>query len=331
MRNKNKGKERQVIELTDSESEVQLCKAKRCRRPTAGSSKGVVVDLDLSVPDPRAPSSVKRNRTARNYEQHLPASEEVEIVDFSTSALNRGNLHRADPTEESDTRVAQFAGTTTSPDQSPGDGENDSRLTSQILALPPSPIAPPVHIAPESSNASIPATTALTLSPAEKLPPPPLPPSSSAQSSEDTMSRHIAQVLEIVPDVDPDYCAGLVAARQHLNESTIEHILHILFEDPNYPRAKKTICADNRKRKMDGSSDDRLSKRLKANGKKKVANEDNEGDGLWMNMERSVVGGLDYHSLALVGQPLLLIDVSHWCQPLGFPTARLSIHPQAFP
>jgi len=331
IRNKNKGKGRQVIELTDSESE--LPKARLCQRatraPAAGSSKGVTVDLDLSAPEFHAPSSVQPNRAPRDIE-NLLASEEIEIVTFSTSALNRGNLHHADSTEELDTRVTQFAGTTDSPgQQNPENGEDDSRLTSQIPAHPPSPIVPPVHIAPESPDVSIPVTAALEPSSTEELPPPaPLPPPSPAQSPEDTMSRYIAQVLEIVPDIDPDHCAGLVAAHQHLNESTVEYILHILFEDPNYPRAKKTNCADNRKRKTDGSSDDRLNKRPKVNGKKKVANED---DGLWMNMERSVVGGSDYHSLALVSQLSLFIDVSHRRQPLGFPTTRLSIHPQTFP
>jgi len=327
IRNKNKGKERQVIEPTDSEPEVQLRKARRCQRPTrvpaAGSSKRVTVDLDLSEYDARAPSSVKHNRAPQNLEQHLPASEEIEIVAFSTSALDRGNLRHANSTEKSNTRVTQFAGmTTSSGQQNPGNGEDDSRLTPQI------PAHPPLHMAPEPSNASIPVTAALTPSSAEKLPPTPLPPPSPAQSPQDTMSRHIAQVLEIVPDVDPNHCASLVATHQHLNESTVEHILHILFEDPNYPRAKKTNCANNRKRRMDGSSDDRLNKRLKENGKKKAANED---DGLWMNMERSVVGGSDYHSLTLVGQPFLLTDISHRRQPLEFPTTRLPIHPQAFP
>jgi len=281
--------------------------------------------LDLSEYDARAPSSVKHSRAPQNLEQHLPATEEIEIVAFSTSALDRGNLRHAN----SNTRVTQFAGTTTSPgQQNPRNGEDDSKLTPQIPAHPPSPIAPPVHMTSEPFNASMPVTAALMPSSAEKLPPTPLPPPSPAQSPQDIMSRHIAQVLEIVPDVDPNHCASLVATHQHLNESTVEHILHILFEDPNYPRAKKTNCANNRKRRMDGSSDDRLNKRLKENGKKKAANED---DGLWMNMERSVVGGSDYHSLTLVGQPFLLINVSHRRQPLEFPTTRLPIHPQAFP
>ena len=305
IRNKNKGKERQVIEPTDSEPKVQLRKARRCQRPTrvpaAGSSKRVTVDLDLSEYDARAPSSVKHNRAPQNLEQHLPATEEIEIVAFSTSALDRGNLRHANSTEKSNTRVTQFAGTTTSPGQQ--NGEDDSKLIPQIPAHPPSPIAPPVHMAPEPSNASIPVTAALRPWSAEKLSPTPLPPPSPAQSPQDTISRHIAQILEIVPDVDPKHCASLVATHQHLNESTVEHILHILFEDPDYPRAKKANCANNRKRRMDGSSDDRLNKRLKANGKKKAANED---DGLWMNMERSVVGGSDYHSLTLVGQPFPL-------------------------
>ena len=137
------------------------------------------------------------------------------------------------------------------------------------------------------------------------------------------MSRYVAQVLEIVPDVDPDHCVGLVADHQHLNESTVERILHILFEDPDYPRAKRSNYDDNGKRKTDGSNDNRPNKRAKVDGKNNAGNED---DGLWMNMKRLVVGGMDYHSLAIVGHPCTLIDVSHRRQPLGFSTAKLSIH-----
>ena len=205
-------------------------------------------------------------------------------------------------------------------------GGKRTKLTPQVSSHLPSPITPPAHIVPESPNASTPriVTSTARTSPARKLSPPAsLPPPSPVRSPEEIMSRYVAQVLEIVPDVDPDHCVGLVADHQHLNESTVERILHILFEDPDYPRAKRSNYDDNGKRKTDGSNDNRPNKRAKVDRKNNAGNED---DGLWMNMKRPVVGGMDYHSLAIVGHPCTLIDVSHRRQPLGFSTTKLSLH-----
>ena len=48
---------------------------------------------------------------------------------------------------------------------------------------------------------------------------------------------YVAQVLEIVPDVHPDHVHALII--QHLPtyfEEVVQPVLHILFEDPTYPK-----------------------------------------------------------------------------------------------
>ncbi|KAF7294852.1 hypothetical protein MIND_01023100 [Mycena indigotica] len=56
----------------------------------------------------------------------------------------------------------------------------------------------------------------------------------------DAVSGYVAQVLEVIPDVDPPHLEGLVR-QQLLNapENVLESVLHILFEDPTYPKSDK--------------------------------------------------------------------------------------------
>jgi TRIAD3 protein (E3 ubiquitin-protein ligase RNF216) len=56
----------------------------------------------------------------------------------------------------------------------------------------------------------------------------------------DPIPGYVAQVLEIIPDVDPEYALSLI--RQHYPESrdqVVEPVLHALFEDPAYPKLDK--------------------------------------------------------------------------------------------
>jgi TRIAD3 protein (E3 ubiquitin-protein ligase RNF216) len=111
------------------------------------------------------------------------------------------------------------------------------------------------------------------------------------------MSRYVARILEIVPDVDPEHCVSLVTDHQALGEATIERVLHILFEDSNYPRMKKNGI-DKGKRKADGSGEvnGRPNKIAKGSGNAKEKN----ADELFMSIERPFTGGINYHDLALV-------------------------------
>ncbi|KAJ7109483.1 hypothetical protein C8R44DRAFT_635668 [Mycena epipterygia] len=56
----------------------------------------------------------------------------------------------------------------------------------------------------------------------------------------DPIPGYVAQVLEIIPDVDPEHAFSLV--RQHYPQSgdqVVEPVLHALFEDPTYPKLDK--------------------------------------------------------------------------------------------
>lgn len=56
----------------------------------------------------------------------------------------------------------------------------------------------------------------------------------------DPFSVYVAQVLEIIPDVDPDHVLSLII-NQHetYKDKVVEPVLHLLFEDPDYPKADK--------------------------------------------------------------------------------------------
>jgi TRIAD3 protein (E3 ubiquitin-protein ligase RNF216) len=115
--------------------------------------------------------------------------------------------------------------------------------------------------------------------------PPPLP---LLETPEETMSRYVAQVLEIIPDVDPEHCATLVADHfPSLQEATVERVLHLLFEDVSYPKAKKL---DKGKRKASSSGEnDRPKKKAKK-----------DDAPMWLDLDRPYVGGSSYCALALV-------------------------------
>ncbi|KAJ6623544.1 hypothetical protein B0H10DRAFT_1786528 [Mycena sp. CBHHK59/15] len=56
----------------------------------------------------------------------------------------------------------------------------------------------------------------------------------------DPIPGYVAQVLEIIPDVDPDHAFSLVQQNfPEFQERVLETVLHALFEDPIYPKADK--------------------------------------------------------------------------------------------
>ncbi|KAJ7709797.1 hypothetical protein B0H17DRAFT_238676 [Mycena rosella] len=99
----------------------------------------------------------------------------------------------------------------------------------------------------------------------------------------DPIPGYVAQVLEIIPDVDPEYALSLV--KQHYPESrdkVVEPVLHALFEDPAYPKLDKK-------------------------GKRKRAEEDAQGDARgkakikldYGSKDRAYNGGVHYADLSL--------------------------------
>jgi TRIAD3 protein (E3 ubiquitin-protein ligase RNF216) len=169
---------------------------------------------------------------------------------------------------------------------------------------PPQPeVQPPPHSpSPSASPASVSGSSFSNvngLEPGAHPPPVPLPPPPLLESPEETMSRYVAQILEIVPDVDPEHCSSLIADHVHLSDATVERILHILFEDPGYPRKRK----DKGKRKADGGAEGSVpsNKKVKENGRGQGRVAGDHGDDLWISVERPFLGGINYHQLALVG------------------------------
>lgn len=104
---------------------------------------------------------------------------------------------------------------------------------------------------------------------------------------QDPIDAAMTQVLIIIPDVDPDHLRRLIV--EHLpayQDQGIERVLHILFEDPAYPKL------------------DRKGKRKRADGE--------EGGGTkrpkinYGDVDRQFRGGAHYVGLALVSTPLVL-------------------------
>ncbi|ESK93036.1 ring finger [Moniliophthora roreri MCA 2997] len=114
--------------------------------------------------------------------------------------------------------------------------------------------------------------------------PPPQP--EPLEQEQDSTSSCLAQVLEIMPDVQPDHATALIT--QHLQNNTknvVEVVLHSLFENPNYPKIDK-----KGKRKATAPSDpeDKDSKKARVL------------DGLdYASTERDFRGGVHYTTLAI--------------------------------
>jgi hypothetical protein len=108
----------------------------------------------------------------------------------------------------------------------------------------------------------------------------------------DPISTYVARVLEIVPDVEPDYLLDLVTQNiTTQGDQVVEHVLHGLFENPTYPKVDRK-------------------------GKRKQADGGTEGDETplkktkldYRNKERLYNGGEHYSDMALV-PPCVLTTV----------------------
>lgn len=102
----------------------------------------------------------------------------------------------------------------------------------------------------------------------------------------DPISKYVARVLEIIPDVEPDHLLNLVTTcLPTYGDQVVEHVLHSLFEDPTYPKAEK-----------------------KGKCKRKQIDDDPDGHGIpskrtkidYGNKDRPYTGGVHYADLALV-------------------------------
>ncbi|KAG7447786.1 uncharacterized protein BT62DRAFT_930827 [Guyanagaster necrorhizus] len=105
-----------------------------------------------------------------------------------------------------------------------------------------------------------------------------------ASTSAAAAADALAQVLEIVPDVEPNYAQELIAGTlPTFGDKVVETVLHFLFEDAGYPKAEK------RRRAASGSgADGSVSKKVRGGGEVDYA-----------STERPFAGGPDYADLAI--------------------------------
>lgn len=76
----------------------------------------------------------------------------------------------------------------------------------------------------------------------------------SLADDSENLKNSVVRVLEIIPDVDPEHVTKLVAeAISQDEEDVVENVLHILLEDPGYP--KVTLKQGTGKRKRENSED----------------------------------------------------------------------------
>ena len=128
---------------------------------------------------------------------------------------------------------------------------------------PPVQVPGPAIVPPqEPPPAPVPAPDAMRADPVPDEVFAPLPIDVPAPVEEkDKVSTVVAQVLEIIPDVQPDHLLALV--EQHLpthQAQVLEHVLHILFEDASYPKVEKKA---KEKRKVEVEEDPAPAKKAK--------------------------------------------------------------------
>lgn len=117
----------------------------------------------------------------------------------------------------------------------------------------------------------------------------------------DPIPGYVAQILEIIPDVDPEYALSLV--RQHYPQSqdqVVEPVLHALFEHPAYPKLDKK----GKRKRVEDDNDGRA--------KHKAAKFD------YGSKDREYRGGVHYAQMS--------IDQVRFSYPLGAISPLLTRH-----
>lgn len=110
--------------------------------------------------------------------------------------------------------------------------------------------------------------------------------------------RFVAQVLEIVPDVEPAHVLELIERfREQYKDKVIEPVLHSLFEDPSYPKVDKSKAKGKRKRENEDAEDE-------GRHTKQLAVEPEPDPFLLKDPQR--IAGVHYFEIALVRRVLFL-------------------------
>ena len=133
----------------------------------------------------------------------------------------------------------------------------------------------------------------------------------------DPLSAFVAQVLEIIPDVDPSHALALVTLHyDEYKDKVVEPVLHTLFEASDYPKADK-----KGKRRREEVDDQEAPASV---ARRKVS----EVDVDYASEARPQPPGLFYQELSIVSlrlyiESLLIIDL--WINSVT-PLSRLSVN-----
>ena len=303
-----------VIELTDSESEADELDGKASTSCRVGHSHS-----NLHAGPGPGPSSRKRTPNLKSYDPVRPTGS---LDNISTPTQRNGVL-----------ASGSGSGTEASPKQKLN-GHNHN----PPLFLPGddelgSPASDTAHVGSVEAN----ATSTPTIEPepaipiAEKQPDP-----ISIVENIDPTSTAVAQILEIIPNVEPAHLLQLIethlpaysvfrgnrdndddggegavaaggreATAEEQVQGVVGHVLHLLFENPDYPKANLRAGGKGKGKRV-GGPDDEDDLEGKGKGKGKAKDPSSKKPKIdYASIDRPFLGGAYYFDLALVCPSLL--------------------------
>ena len=306
-----------VIEITDSESEADNVHASPCRRVGPSHSN--------SHTGP-GPSSPKRIFISNSYPVRPTGSLDNIITPFQQNdALASGSGSGAGSASGSATGV--------DPTKQNPSGHNHNPplfLSSDDEHKSPAPVTDTTHIGRVEVNVT--STSVIEREPTTTIPETqsqtptrPTEPDSDPILFEnvDPTSTSVAQILEIIPNVEPTHLLQLIETHlpaysvnrnrgadggEGAGEATVEeqaqgvvgHVLHLLFENPDYPKADLRGGGKRKGKDVgDPDTEDDLEGKGKGKGKAKdPALKKPKID--YASIDRPFPGGPNYFDLALV-------------------------------
>ncbi|KAF9560510.1 hypothetical protein CPC08DRAFT_723314 [Agrocybe pediades] len=185
------------------------------------------------------------------------------------------------------------------PPIAPAAAPNPPTVTHPVPVAVPAPVqeqhVQPQPPAPVPNHATLPQQQPpqLPQPPQEREPQRAPPPPPEPQPIVDPASHVVAQVLEIVPDVDPDHLLALVQTHlPNFAAHTTEHVVGILFENGDYPKV------DRRNKGKRKAEDEPEAGGSNSPNKRPRVEQEPEVD--YGSDQRAFTGGPHYVELALI-------------------------------
>jgi E3 ubiquitin-protein ligase RNF216 len=272
--------ERNIAQKSRQES-VRARARKRTKRPFAFINEDAVIEL-TDTDDEGGASPKKRPKTVGKGE---PEAGPSRIPESRPRPTTKPKSPRSTTNKRTHSLRAE---------NSDGLSKATSLIILNNVVLPAVPDIP-------QRKANLPIDTPINVAQVTPEQPPPSVPPSDATNPNDI---YIAQVLEIIPDVQPDHILMLI--QKYLpafGDSVVQNVLHVLFEDPAYPKV------------------DLKGKRKRDEKKDNDQGEPNKATLIdYANKHRKNEGGQDYVDLALVSSFNL-----NFCLPINFFTRNNSL------